>query len=265
MKSFSRILTLSMGAAFTFAFALAVAPRASAAAKSNSQLLCFSGTQDTADGNTGGATNTGTCELRPNGVYVNTVDGDQDPNNGYGGAYYEQTSLSGKLLSEVNKLSFTYEGTGAAGGSPRFSIPIDEDSDGAWDGFAFVAWNDCSGNTTTAGTVDVVNDTTCAVWYDTRYTNWAEFAAAHPDYRIATDTIPFAVVDQPGEFTLSNVVIGTQPVNGLTKGSCQNGGWKTAETEAGKGFKNQGQCIAYVQSSPNSKHHRPEVVDGLRG
>lgn len=39
-----------------------------------------------------------------------------------------------------------------------------------------------------------------------------------------------------------------QPVT--AKEACKNGGW------AAKGFRNQGQCIASVVSSPNSRHHR---------
>lgn len=37
-----------------------------------------------------------------------------------------------------------------------------------------------------------------------------------------------------------------------TKDECKNGGWETFATE----YKNQGQCVASVQSSENSKHRR---------
>lgn len=174
----------------------------STALTAGNKLQCFSGTED-------GGYN-GTCELLSGGsAYLNTVDDDDDPNNNYAGVYVYSTNLDGKLLSSVNKLSFTYEGTSATGGSPRFSIPIDTDGDGSWDAFAFIDALGCTDGDATSGTVDVINDETCLIWFEgVSYENWDAFVEANPTYRIATDAVSFIIVDQPGEFTISNVQLG---------------------------------------------------------
>lgn len=41
-----------------------------------------------------------------------------------------------------------------------------------------------------------------------------------------------------------------------TKDDCKNGGWESAVSVAGASFKNQGQCVAAVASSENSRHNR---------
>lgn len=235
-------IVVAIGAAL--ALTVSISAQTFAAPESASPLMCFSGTTD-------GGYN-GTCTLSGNTAVVNTVDGDVDPNNAYGGVYYEQTNLSGKLISQVDKLAFSYDGTGASGGSPRFSVPIDENNDGVYDGFAFVDSLGCNDGDANVGTVDVVNDPTCTIQYGSdTFPNWAAFVAAHPTYRISTDTIPFVIVDQPGQFTLSNVQIGSQTMS--VKDQCKNGGWKTMTDANGNTYKNQGQCVATATSHPKSK------------
>lgn len=48
------------------------------------------------------------------------------------------------------------------------------------------------------------------------------------------------------------------------KDDCKNSGWVEGETVDGKKFKNQGQCVAYFQSSASSKHHRMVTMPTLR-
>lgn len=172
------------------------------------KLQCFSGT------NIYG----GFCEI-VNGKTV-SIDTTEDGNMGsYGGVYIENSNLGGKLLSDVNKLSFSYEGTGASGGSPRFSIPIDEDNDGKYEAFAFADSTGCTDGTAEKGTVDVINDATCTVTYgEDTYENWAEFVVANPEYRIAKDAITFVIVDSAdSKFSLSNVQLGKGPAKPAVK------------------------------------------------
>lgn len=50
-----------------------------------------------------------------------------------------------------------------------------------------------------------------------------------------------------------------EPVVAATKEQCKNGGWLNVVREDSSSFKNQGQCVAYVESNLNSKHHRAAV------
>lgn len=192
-------------------------PRFAAGGNGNengNKLQCFSGTTDTQQ-NPGYGPYNGTCTLTSNGAVLNTVDNDGDPNNAYAGVYIQNSNLGGKLLSEVNKLAFSYSGTGATGGSPRISIPIDANGDGSYDGFAFIDTQGCNDGNPNTGTLDAINDATCTVAYgNALYPNWAAFTQANPTYRIASDAVTFIVVDQPGSFTISNVQLGKGPARG---------------------------------------------------
>jgi hypothetical protein len=173
--------------------------------ENGNKLQCFQGS-----GNTGF---NGTCSFDSSGAAVlNTVDNDTNPNNNYAGVYIQNSNLGGKLLSDVNKLAFTYNGTGATGGSPRISIPIDEDGDGDTEAYAFVDTLSCNDGSANVGTLDAINDSTCVVSYGaTTYPNWAAFVAANPTYRVAADALAFVILDQPGTFTITKVQLGRGP------------------------------------------------------
>jgi hypothetical protein len=180
---------------------LALGSVALAAPGSGNRLYCFSGTED-------GGYN-GTCTLTADGAVLDTTDEDTDPNNNYAGVYVGNSKLDGLLIGDVEKLSFGFAGGPVVGGSPRLSIPIDEDGDGTTEGYAFV---DAVGCNDGAGTVDAVGDASCLVSYGSgTYANWAAFAAANPAYRIASDRVAFVIVDQPGEFTITNVELRQKP------------------------------------------------------
>jgi hypothetical protein len=194
----------------SLALLLMLSSSASAAAPdpanaNGNKIQCFDGTTD-------GGFN-GVCTLTANGATLNTVDADADPNNAYAGVYLQNSNLAGKTLSTVNKIAFSYSGTGAVGGSPRISVPIDLDGDGAWDQFLFADTGACNDGDANVGTLDLVNDPTCTMYLGgvTPYANWAEFVAANPTARIATDTVSFIIVDQPGEFEITNVQLGKGP------------------------------------------------------
>ena len=176
---------------------------------SGNKLQCFEGQGD-------GWGSEGTCELITNGASINTLDTDGNIYNNYAGVYIP-SNLGGRLLSDVNKLSFSYDGSGAAGGSPRISLPIDINGDGFIDDinedgyadFAFIDTMGCNDGDTNVGTLDAINDPTCIVWYNNvSYDNWAAFVAANPTYRIASDRLTFIIVDAPGEFDITNVQLG---------------------------------------------------------
>lgn len=115
-------------------------------------------------------------------------------------------SLTGSSLGGVS-FSFSYACARAsnclAGGSPRFSIPIDTNGDGVTDGYAFIdALN--RGQMGTSGTVSST-DSSCKVFFQSdAYANCAAFAAANPTYTIG-NSLPFVIADQPFVGTISNV------------------------------------------------------------
>jgi hypothetical protein len=105
---------------------------AGTAAAAANPLLCFDGTTDTANGQRGGATYGGHCTLNATGTGA-TLDNSVPVGSGdYSGVNFAKSSLSGKPLSQVTDLSFTYTGVATAG-SPRISLPIDTNGDGTTD------------------------------------------------------------------------------------------------------------------------------------
>jgi hypothetical protein len=219
-------------------------------------LLCFSGTTD------GGAN--GTCTLTATGAILNAIDGDEDPDNNYAGVYYAQSTLPGEPLAAASVISFTYAaaaGTNASGGSPRVSIGIDENTNGTREAYAFVDTLGCNIGTPNNGTLSF-SDPTCTVSYKSpsdplhpeSWVNWAAFAGAHPTWRISENTVndvPFVVVDQPGLWTVSNVQLGQAAGDedvAKNKDDCKKGGWADLSRANGTSFKNQGDCIQYVNT-----------------
>ena len=208
-------------------------------------LLCFSGTTD-------GPTYGGLCTINAGGTSatLNTTDGDVD--GSYAGVYYATSELSGDSVATVTGLSFTYSCTSAAtcvtGGSPRMSIPIDTNMNGGTESFAFIDANNCGQTGLTGGTVNQA----CPVFFgSTLYANWAAFAAANPNARIANDDqVPFVIADQPFSGTVSNVQLGQGADADVAtkKDECKKGGWADLTRADGSSFKNQGDCIQYVNT-----------------
>lgn len=149
----------------------------------------------------------GECTLIPGGA---TLSNDAGEHSGV----YIPSNLIGRSLSDVNKLSFDYSGSGAAGGSPRISVPIDSNGDGTTDDHAFIDTGYCNdAGDPNVGTLDAINDPTCVIWYGSdSYANWAAFASANPTYRISGTS--FIIVDQAGTFNITNVQLGKGPAKG---------------------------------------------------
>jgi hypothetical protein len=182
----------------------AASSRTFSANVNGNKLQCFSGTADN-DQLYGGD-----CAFDSNTAVIKTTDSGAE--GSYAGVYIQNSNLGGKLLADVNKLAFTYDGTGATGGSPRLSIPIDNNNDSKADAYAFIDTNGCNDGDANKGTLDAINDVSCTVSYNnTQYTNWAAFIAGDATVRIAKDGVTFVIVDEPGTFNISNVQLGKGP------------------------------------------------------
>ena len=137
-----------------------------------------------------------------------------DTTVGTGGGVYIpgfNKSFYGVRTALVKKLSNTVRGN-TLGIDPRWSIPIDSDSDGYTNYFLFAAFGDCNDG---VGVVDVINDPTCTLYRnDTNqsFPNWAAFVSENPNtYISALDNYAFIIADlsgAPGVWTVSNMVVG---------------------------------------------------------
>jgi hypothetical protein len=129
------------------------------------------------------------------------------PGGGSAGVYKNGTGVGGKPVGELT-FSFDYLCDTAdpcvAGGSPRWSIPIDTGKGGPKGLYAFVGANNCVGQAGgSAGTVD----NNCGVNFNNvDYPDWAAFVAAHPTYKVGKATT-FVIADQPFNGTISNYIL----------------------------------------------------------
>ena len=240
-----RTITRSLGIIAVFSAAVLLGNTGSAAARNGTnQLLCFDGTTDTANGNTAGALYGGVCTRTANGAILdNSVAvGSGD----YSGVFFKTSSLSGKLLGDVTQLSFRYTGVATAG-SPRISLPIDVTGDGTTDFYAFIGAFSCNDG---AGLVDPIHDSTCTIFYTggpvSGDPNWAAFVAAHPTWHVGAT--PFVIADDAGLWTVSDVHLGEKAANKNNKNDCKKGGWMNLEREDGSSFKNQGDCVQFMNT-----------------
>ena len=196
MTSVRRLAAVAATAPLVLGGIATAAPAMADGGTGGNQLVCF-------DGESEGYGN-GVCRLVDNGaVLKNAAAGD------YSGVYVKRDGLSGESIGSVTKLSFKYQ-RDTAGGAPRFSLAIDDDGDGTYEYFAFADANGCSGGAdgTKTNLVDVINDPTCLISADATYANWAEFVAANPEARFATDQVSFIIADQPGNYRVAQVKMG---------------------------------------------------------
>ena len=222
------------------ALSLAALLASAGSATAANPLLCFDGPSD-------GTIYGGHCTLNASGTGATLDNSGGDPDGSYSGVYFASSSLSGKMLSDVSDLSFNYTGTATAG-SPRISLPIDTNNDGVTDFYAFIGAFYCNNG---AGLVDPLHDSSCTIFYTGNTTgdaNWATFVAAHPTWRVSND-VPFIIADDAGLWTVSNVHLGAAASKTATaKDDCKNGGWANLTRTGGSTFKNQGDCIQYVNT-----------------
>jgi hypothetical protein len=145
-----------------------------------SRIQCFSGTTD---GDQGGVTYGGTCRRTPLAnrdlAELYTMDG--DPDGSYAGVWATPVLIRGKRLGEVQELSFSYAGGPPGGGSPRWSVAIDENGNGRHEypeeQYAFADVNACNDGDSFVGQEDAEDDGTCGWFYKAEsFTNWDAFA-----------------------------------------------------------------------------------------
>lgn len=210
-------------------------------------LRCFDGTTDTAHNQTGGAVYGGVCTLDGSGTGASLDNSVPVGSGNYSGVYYATSSLSGKLLTEITALSFTYTGVPTAG-SPRISLPIDTNNDGTTDFYAFIGAFYCNDG---SGLVDAIHDTTCTIFHTggpvAGYPDWAAFVAANPTWRVSS-SVPFVIADDAGLWTVGNIHFGAAAKTTTAKDECKKGGWAEMSREDGSTFKNQGDCIQYFNT-----------------
>jgi hypothetical protein len=176
------------------------------------EVICFDGTTD-------GGFNGRCNRMQPtkDGAELNTYDGDDNPNNSYAGFYAYPQTVRGKLLGAVQELRYSYAGGNPSGGSPRWSVAIDEDGDSRHEegeAYAFADALACNDGDANVGTSDAEDDPTCTWFYEAEsFPNWDAFAGAHPGYKVAlrrADGSPlvgavFVIIDQPGHYVMWNV------------------------------------------------------------
>jgi hypothetical protein len=222
---------------FALVLSAALLGTAGTAAAAN-PLLCFSGTTD-------GSTYGGVCTINPGGTSATLNNTGGDPDGSYSGVYYATSSLSGKAVSSITQLSFDYTGVATAG-SPRISLPIDTNGNGTTDFFAFISASHCG-----IGVHVDIHNAGCLVFWTAGPVSgesWATFSAH--GWSVATDNVPFVIADDAGIWTVSNVQLGQgEAANVATsKNECKKGGWADLTRADGSSFKNQGDCIQYVNT-----------------
>ena len=179
-----------------------------------SKVQCFSGTTDGGFNGTCRRTTLANRDL----AELDTFDGDGDPSNAYAGVWAVPVNIRGKRLGDVQELRFSYAGGPATGGTPRWSVAIDENGNGRHEfdpfdptseQYAFADAQGCNDGDTFVGTEDAEDDGSCTWSYKAEtFPNWDSFAGAHPSYRIArlfsdgsTGFVPaFVIIDQPAHY-----------------------------------------------------------------
>jgi len=189
--------------------------------------------------------------------------GDADSGNDFGVATFDVSS--GTTFAELMDLSTDYHVTndGCMGGSPRFQIKVDTGS-GFKNIFAYLGpepnYNTCALDTWTASG-DVLTsgraiDTSQVggTFYDT-YENAVEDYGSYPVVSVSL-VVDAGWASGDGEQTVrfDNVEIDDithdftpeppAPTVPTDKDQCKKGGWQTFTNPS---FKNQGQCVSYVQ------------------
>jgi len=180
------------------------------------RLRCFTGQTDE-PGVAGGE-----CTILPGGgsALLSTFPCPTQFQYCYAGVYMAHEPIMGEPIGAVTNLHYSYTGGPISGGSPRFSIPIDLNGDGATDQFicapgptfcylfAFADSQTC--DTEHSGTVNVITDATCPISLNSgpSWPNWAAFVAANPGAKVGADLVTFIIADQPYNGTISNIAFG---------------------------------------------------------
>ena len=189
----------------------------------DANLQCFSGS------GTGTATYGGSCSVSKGDKSVATLSNNDSVSSGdYSGVFVHANNLTGEALSTITQLGYTWESATAATPTPTpgdlsLNIGISATGGGPSTGYLYVDAYYCPGTDrspgsgATGGTVTVVNDSSCGMYYDGAvfYANWASFVAANPTATVGTTATakPFIVAERvggapPAVWTISSVSLG---------------------------------------------------------
>jgi hypothetical protein len=125
----------------------------------------------------------------------------------YGGVYLKSRSLSSKLADV--EVSFRTTGD-ETGGSPRFSIPIDDRDSATSDTYAFIDAPNCATDIVSTERADcpVFLNSYFAPSVGSYYPNWDAFVAANPTFRVQPGGIPFITADGAvGTYVVTDIVL----------------------------------------------------------
>lgn len=217
----------------------------------------------------GGAELTSPGNASNNAVSLVSDLSDTDATNDYSGVDFEVPD--GLTFGDLTELATDYNVTDddCGGGSPRFVIGLDEDNNGSEDGYIAVyigpspSFTDCMTGWQSTGNL-IGNDD--AGRYDATFIGgplgtYDDVAALYED---ATITSIQLIVDSGWSADASNgdseqeVLVDNVNINGdvttfepatpETAASCKKGGWEDLFRADGSAFKNQGDCIQYVNT-----------------
>ncbi len=162
--------------------------------------------------------------------------------------YPASTATAGQLPS-LN-ITIDYNGSDPGGFSTLVFEPIYNPSQGAVQNGVWQSWNAYSGIWWSTRAINGVCAVTC-------YVAWSDIVAANPNAVISGG---FGVNQGTGSGGLiaatdalklgtsgNTVTYNFEPFRApLTKDDCKNGGWQNLRAQDGSAFKNQGQCVSYV-------------------
>lgn len=261
----SSFIKLSVAAAFAFVFAMT--PLAQAA-DVNVTPTNTQGWTVEADG--GGSSSFVADPSAPGGSALQLVTSDSND------AYVEYHHAANVKLSDVSALSYaTKTLLGPQHASASYALGLDTNGDGTRDVWYVYEpyWQvNFGGQAVVSDTWQTWDLKTGMFWSTQDGTTepshtWEDMLAANPKaslvevaiYMGSTNpsyTVNVDAVNVNGTVYNFQTAESTVPEVVTAKDQCKKDGWKTLVTSTNKSFKNQGQCVAYVESSANSRLHR---------
>jgi hypothetical protein len=165
------------------------------------------------------------------------------------------TPLEGGPVGALTELNFDYKDGGHCGaGAPRFDIQTDTGTAQA------LGCNTVLGTRTPIGTTGWTHVEFNATDIAASLATWAPGATTLEDLYIIFDEGSDTGPDFTGTINIDNISVNNQvvgsPTSPLTKDDCKNGGWQN--TNFSPAFKNQGQCVSWVEHNVNG-HGQPHV------
>jgi hypothetical protein len=191
-------------------------------------------------------------------------------------AYVEYHHSASVPLSQAGDLSYaTKTLAGPAAASASYALGLDTDNDGVRDMWYVYEpyWQvNFGGQAIVSDTWQTWNIKDGMFWSTADGTtepshSWTDMVAAHPGASLVevavymgsynpSYTVNVDTVNVNGTVYNFQTTASTVPVVATNKDQCKKDGWKQVVTSTGKSFKNQGQCVAYVESSAQSRLHR---------